>query len=153
MMRLLGLYSILVAAVISGAWSCKDRNGIEVSDMTADMKSKINIRIGQQTFSATVEDNAASRAWLSQLPMTVQMIELNGNEKYVDLPQALPTQASNPGDIQAGDIMLYGSNTLVLFYKSFATSYRYTRLGKVDDATGLAAALGRGDISVTFEQK
>lgn len=121
--------------------------------MTADMKSKINIRIAQQTFSATVEDNAASRAWLSQLPMTVQMIELNGNEKYVDLPQALPTQASNPGNIQAGDIMLYGSNTLVLFYKAFATSYRYTRLGKVDDATGLAAALGRGDISVTFEQK
>jgi hypothetical protein len=82
--------------------------------------------------------------------MMVAMVELNGNEKYVDLPSNLPANASNPGTIQNGDLMLYGANTLVLFYKSFSTSYRYTKLGRIDDPAGLAAAVGSGDVSVTF---
>ena len=49
--------------------------------------------------------------------------------------------------------MLYGSNTLVLFYKSFSTRYSYTKIGKVDDSAGLEAALGSGDAVVTFEAK
>ena len=79
------------------------------------------------------------------------MIELNGNEKYVDLSRSLPINASNPGTIQNGDLMLYGSSTLVLFYKRFSTSYSYTKLGRIDDVTGLAAALGTGNITVSFE--
>ena len=85
------------------------------------------------------------------LPLTVNMVELNGNEKYVDLPRSLPTSAANPGTIQNGDLMLYGSSTLVLFYKTFSTSYSYTKMGRIDDVTGLVAALGTGNVRVTFE--
>lgn len=81
------------------------------------------------------------------------MIELNGNEKYYNLPENIPTQSSNPATIQNGDLMLYGSNTLVLFYKTFSTSYSYTKLGSIDDATGLASALGSGNMTVTFEMQ
>jgi len=79
------------------------------------------------------------------------MVELNGNEKYVDLSRNLPTNAANPGTIQNGDLMLYGSATLVLFYKTFSTSYSYTKLGRIDDVTGLVAALGTGNVIVSFE--
>ncbi len=79
------------------------------------------------------------------------MVELNNNEKYADLTKSLPTGAANPGTIQTGDLMLYGSSTLVLFYKSFSTSYSYTKLGRIDDVNGLQAALGTGDVRVTFE--
>jgi hypothetical protein len=83
--------------------------------------------------------------------MRINMVELNGNEKYADLSRRLPTAASNPGTIQNGDLMLYGSSTLVLFYKTFSTSYSYTKLGRIDDVAGLAAALGAGDVEVRFE--
>jgi len=73
------------------------------------------------------------------------------NEKYFDLSDTLPADASNPGTIQTGDLMLYGSRTLVLFYKTFYTSYTYTHLGRIDDSSGLAAALGSGSVTVTFE--
>jgi hypothetical protein len=113
-------------------------------------ESQMKIKIGTQTFTATLADNATATAFKALLPMTVAMVELNGNEKYVDLPSNLPANASNPGTIQNGDLMLYGANTLVLFYKSFSTSYRYTKLGRIDDPAGLAAAVGSGDVSVTF---
>jgi hypothetical protein len=89
--------------------------------------SQMRIKIGSTTFTATLDDNATAMAFKALLPMTVRMSELNGNEKYVDLAGNLPANASNPKTIQNGDLMLYGSNTLVLFYKAFSTSYRYTR--------------------------
>ena len=112
--------------------------------------SKMKIKIGSQTFTATLYDNATANAFKSMLPMTVSMVELNGNEKYIDLSSDLPTNASNPRTIQTGDLMLYGSNTLVLFYKTFSTSYSYTRLGRIDEVTGLADAVGSGNVTVTL---
>lgn len=112
---------------------------------------KLKITVGSNTFSATVYNNATATSFKTQLPLTINMRELNGNEKYFDLPNNLPTNASNPETIQTGDFMLYGSNTLVLFYKTFSTSYNYTRLARVDNPSGLATALGSGNITVKFE--
>lgn len=79
------------------------------------------------------------------------MKDLNKNEKHYDLSKALHTNASVPEIIKNGDLMLYGSNTLVLFYKSFSTSYSYTKLGHVDDPAKLESALGPGDVTLTFD--
>lgn len=111
----------------------------------------IRIRIGSSTFTATLLDNPTATAFKARLPLTIAMSELNGNEKFAQLTNALPTNAANPGTIQTGDLMLYGSNTLVLFYETFPTSYSYTKLGRVDSQSGLATALGSGNIAVTFE--
>ena len=80
--------------------------------------SQLSVTIGSHTFQAAVYNNATSNAFKKKLPLITNMRELNGNEKYFDLPGNLPANASNPGTIQAGDLMLYGSNTLVLFYKN-----------------------------------
>jgi len=112
---------------------------------------KLKITIGTNTFTATFHNNATAAAFKARLPLTINMTELNGDEKYYDLPERLPTNASNPGTIQTGDLMLFGSNTLVLFYKTFSTSYSYTRLGHIDNPSGLAAALGSGNVTVKLE--
>lgn len=113
---------------------------------------KLILTIGGRSFTATLEENAAARALVALLPLDLTMEELNGNEKYAGLPQSLPTDSYRPGTIQTGDLMLWGSNTLVLFYETFATSYSYTRLGRVDDPAGLAEAVGAGSVRVIFEQ-
>ena len=111
----------------------------------------MRITIGSKTFHATLDENATATAFKAMLPLTVDMQELNGNEKLYRLPNKLPTKASNPGKIENGDLMLYGANTVVLFYKSFPTSYSYTRLGRINDPAGLASAVGSGSVVVTFE--
>ena len=113
--------------------------------------SKIKLKFNSQIFTATLLDNKSVKAFKEMLPLTMKMTELNGNEKYVDLPHSLPTSSYHPEMIQIGDLMLYGSKTFVLFYKSFSTPYSYTKLGSIDDVKGLASSLGSGNVTITFE--
>ena len=111
----------------------------------------MNIKVGDTIFAATLEDNETTKAFVKELPLTVDMSELNGNEKYNYLSSNLSVdKPSNPGKINEGDLMLYGNNCLVLFYKTFNTSYSYVKLGHIDNMTGLNKAVGAGNVKVTF---
>lgn len=112
--------------------------------------SNISITVGGSVFSVKLHDNDTARDFLSLLPMTLNMSELNGNEKYYYLPDNLSSDSGQVGSINTGDLMLYGSDCLVLFYESISTSYSYTRIGYVEDVTGLAAALGSSGVKVSF---
>ena len=141
----------LMSVLVSSATSCNKEDDINIENEHPMANGKIKIKVNSQTFTATLLDNNSAKAFKEKLPLTINMTELNGNEKYYDFPNNLPTNSSNPTNIKSGDLMLYGSKTLVLFYQSFSTSYSYTKLGSVDDATGLATALGSGNVAVTFE--
>ena len=116
-----------------------------------DMKLKVTI--GQTEFTATLNDNQTTRAFIELLPMTVNMNEMGGYEKYYYLPQNLPGSASNVGTTYEGDLMIWSGNCLVLFYVTRSTSYSYIRLGRIDNTTGLREALGSGNALITFELK
>lgn len=142
---------IFMSFILIGASSCRKENTIHNTKSESMTNGKIKIIIGSQIFKANLLDNKSVNNFKEMLPLTINMTELNGNEKYHDFSMSLPTNSSNPGMINNGDLMLYGSKTLVLFYKSFSTSYNYTKLGKIDDVAGLASALGLGNVTVTFE--
>ena len=120
-------------------------------NQTANAGKQINVVVGSKTFTATLADSETGEAFAALLPLSVTMNELNGNEKYHYLSSSLPTDTYQPGTIQVGDLMLYGNNCVVLFYETFNTSYSYTRLGAIDTPSGLASALGSGNVSVRFE--
>jgi hypothetical protein len=149
------LVIILLFGLISHAgMSCQGAENPSLTPDSDEMQqsgSKIIIQVGSQTFIATLAENSAATTLASMLPLTLEMGDLNRNEKFAQLPQNLPTNASNPGSIRNGDLMLWGANTFVIFYETFSTSYPYTRLGKIDDPAGLKAALGSGDVTVTFK--
>lgn len=113
---------------------------------------KITVTVGDRKFIATLKQNATAQAFRNMLPLTLPICELNGNEKYYYLDSSLPTQASSPGTIHAGDIMLYGASCVVLFYDTFSTSYSYTPIGRIDNPAGLREALGTGGVTVAFER-
>lgn len=116
-----------------------------------DMERKMTVTINGEEFSATLEDNETVRELLTRLPLTIEMKDLNSNEKYYYLDESLPTDATNVGRIERGNIMLFGSDCLVLFYKSFETPYSYTRVGKIDDVDNLEEQFGQGSVRITFE--
>jgi len=118
--------------------------------LNAMADSTIVISVADKKFVAEVEDTATGKAFVEKLPLTLDMSELNGNEKYC-YGVTLPTASRRYDTIEAGDLMLYGSNCVVLFYDK-AGGYSYTRIGKIKSTEGLVAALGKGDVTVKFEK-
>ena len=120
---------------------------------TEHSERMITLSVGEHSFEAILYNTPAAAALWEQLPITVTMQELNGNEKYYNLPAPLPTDSSNPETIHIGDLMLYGSDCLVLFYQSFATPYSYTPLGRLINPAELTQALGSGNTEITFQRR
>ena len=121
----------------------------KISVTEAKTLDTIKISVNGQTFTATLEDNPTARAFAEKLPIEADMQELHGNEKYFYLSSDLPSNSSRVGKISSGDLMLFGDNCVVIFYKDFSTSYSYTRLGKINSAD-LEKILGNGNVHVTF---
>jgi hypothetical protein len=119
--------------------------------MKGQETAKIKIVIGTTSFVASTYDNATAKAFIAMLPITVSMNELNGNEKYYYLSDNLPSSPERPSTINTGDLMLYQQNYIVIFYETFSPSYNYTKIGYIDNPTGLKTALGSGNPTVTFE--
>ena len=106
--------------------------------------------VGETIFSAVFAENSGAQALkrlLTDGDITIQMSDYGGFEKVGALGQSLPTENSQT-TTQAGDIVLYQGNQIVMFYGS--NSWSYTRLGNINDLTGWEEALGSGDITVTF---
>ncbi len=154
--------SPLILSILASIVAC-DKSSLLINDIepmpqdssttVVPNSNSLAISVGNQVFTATLLDNPTAKSFKALLPLTIEMIELNANEKYARLPSNLPIKPGVPASIQAGDLMMYGSNTLVLFYQSFSTSYSYTKLGTIDNITGLTAALGNGNVKVHFEIK
>lgn len=111
---------------------------------------KMTLQIGNNTFTATLENNDAVDALVDMMreePVVIQMSDYSGFEKVGSLGTSLPA-SNKQTTTQSGDIVLYNGNQIVIFYGS--NSWSYTRLGRIDDLSGWEDALGSGDVAVTF---
>ena len=112
------------------------------------MNETIKVNINNKIYTATLEQNETAKQFEKMLPQLFNMSELNGNEKYVYLDKTLSTNPYDPKHIEAGDIMLYSNNCLVVFYKSFDTSYSYTKIGHIENLDDL----GNKNVTMKFEK-
>ncbi|WP_307970935.1 cyclophilin-like fold protein [uncultured Brachyspira sp.] len=110
----------------------------------------IIITIKNKKYEAILYDNSTTKELIKKFLITITMSDLNGNEKYYNFSKSFSTSSENVANINKGDIMLFGDNCLVIFYKSFSTRYRYTKLGYIKNLEDLENSLGKGDIEITF---
>ena len=116
-------------------------------------ESMLKFRIGETPVTVEWEDNEsveALKALCQQGPLTIQMSMYGGFEQVGRIGQSLPRNDVQT-TTQAGDIVLYSGNQIVIFYGS--NSWAYTRLGHVSDrsAQEMADLLGNGDVTITLE--
>lgn len=114
---------------------------------------QIEITTGGERFTATLQDSAAGRDLLAQLPVTIEMSDHGGVEKTGPLPGALSLEGQPAGaDPDVGDLGYYAPGTdLVLYYGDQSYFPGIVVLGRLDgEAAGRIAAL-EGDLTVTVD--
>ena len=123
--------------------SPETNQSIDNEEMTMD---EVYININNKKLGIDLENNSTTSALIKLLPLELSMNDLNGNEKYVYLNESLPTNTYSPKHIEAGDVMLFGDNCLVIFYESFDTSYSYSKIGHINNLPELDG----GNVSVNL---
>ena len=118
------------------------------------MPETIKITVSGKTLPVKIEDNEATKALVAALreaSITYEAHDYGVFEKVGSLGLALPSSDTRI-TTEAGDVILYSSNQIVLFYSS--NSWSYTRIGKMlygslDELKSFLKA-GEGNISVTL---
>ena len=113
------------------------------------------LTINGEVVSVEWEDNESVEALknlVSSKPISIQMSMYGGFEQVGSIGTSLPRN-----DVQttteAGDIVLYSGNQIVVFYGS--NSWAYTMLGKVKDKSKaeMTELLGNGDVSIMISKE
>lgn len=144
------LFSLLLFVFVTPAYAESQNNKILSKPQKSEMKT-LELTLNQHSFVIQLSDNPTAQAFAQLLPLDLTMQDHLNNEKYATLPNKLPRQDVAVGKIEAGDVMLYQGDTLVIFYESFATPYRYTRIGKINIPKNFAELLGQGDVRVSLK--
>ena len=126
--------------------------GIGMAEANVEQEAEaMKMWIGETAVAVAWEDNDAVRA-LRELvagqPLTIGMSMYGGFEQVGSIGTELPRNDTRT-TTQAGDIVLYAGDQMVVFYGS--NSWAYTRLGRVTDKTAgeMAELLSHGDVTIT----
>ena len=130
------LLLILLIITIFTITSCSNKED-NVKKTSNQEISSMKAIINEKEYIINLEDNNTVKELKNLLPLDLKMEELNGNEKYVYLDKSLTNNPTNPNKINKGDIMIFGNNCLVIFYKSFETTYSYTKIGHINNLPDL----------------
>ena len=139
------LTGIIIAIFLFTLTGCDKKDNKKERE---EVMNSIKVIINNKAYTLKLENNKTAEEFVNLLPQEFIMSELNGNEKYVYVNKTLPADPYNPKRIEKGDVMLFGSDCIVIFYKSFDTTYSYTKIGHIDNLDDL----GSNNIKVKFEK-
>ena len=152
MKKLILLAALALTAVLAGCGPAPAEAGTDQPQITQEETVTMKMTIGDTPVAVAWEDNAsvqALAALCAQGPLAIEMHMYGGFEQVGDIGAALPRNDEQT-TTQAGDIVLYSGDQMVVFYGSNA--WAYTRLGHVtdQDADGMGRLSGGGDVTVTL---
>lgn len=116
---------------------------------------KVKISVGDRTISATMEDNATGRDFLSRLPLEVTLNDFNNTTEKIFYPEpALTLEGVKRGCAPVpGDITIYAPwGNVAIFCKNWSHSNDLIKIGHID-GNGISALTTGGDIKVKFEKQ
>lgn len=122
---------------------------------TPTSSMKLNITVGSRTITATMEDNAAARDFLSRLPLEVTLNDYNNITEKIFYPSpALTTTGVTRGCAPlSGDITIYVPwGNVAIFCKNWSQSNDLIKIGRID-GDGIGVLNVAGDIAVKFERQ
>lgn len=119
----------------------------------AQAADHLQVSFNGHTYTATLADNAYAAAFTAFLAengssLTIQAHDYGGFEK-VGGPPAILSQSDEPIDAAAGNLILYQSNNIVLYYST--NSWSFTRLGRLEGVlSALESDMGKGNVKITY---
>lgn len=131
-MAVIVILTLLFPFILSACGN--DTEGREKTEENRMESNQITIKVGDDTLTAVLEDNESAKALkelLADGALTISASNYGGFEKVCSLGKELPSNDSQM-TTHVGDICLYNSNQIVIFYGS--NSWAYTKLGKIPDA-------------------
>ena len=137
--------SLILMMILSASFAY-----LQPEQTSAASKNKVRITIGGKKFNAEFNNSKAAKAFKKHMPATYKMKKLNGNEIYKYVDYDLPQKPKKVKTVHKGDIMLYGSDCIVIFYKTFKTPYSYTKIGRITNPGKLKKAIKRKKVKVSF---
>lgn len=112
---------------------------------------QIKITVGDTELYATLEDNATTRAWIEEMPMTLPMSDLYGREMcYRYGNGTFPTGSLRSDGYEVGDLAYWPPmGSLVILYEQNGEQFERQHIGHID--SGVEVFESTGDVDVTFE--
>ncbi len=148
--------AVKISALKKGVAKIKASLGKKSCTCTVTVKAKktaktMKLKINKKTFTVKLNSGTAATELYSKLPLTLEMNELNGNEKYHYFDSDFHGAEKAYSTIKAGDLMIYSGSCLVLFYDEIKSSpYEYIKIGEITDSSGLNNAVGNGNVTIEF---
>jgi hypothetical protein len=151
-------FVLAVAAGLAFAtWGAADGTSATVAETATTAAkqatgTKIRIRIGRRTLTATVARNATARDFLSLLPLSLRMRDFLAQEKTAPLPRALAGGGMPRHTFSAGDIALWppGPDVVVYYRRGTVPDPGLVLLARLD--SNARAFSVPGSIRVRFER-
>lgn len=155
MKKILVLLLVIMMVLMAG---CAEKEPEPGDDLTEEQKNMVKVtydmkmKIGDTEVSVDWEKNPAVDA-LAELTAgkwyEIPMSMYGGFEQVGAIGTELPAEDSETVT-EAGDIVLYSGDQIVVFYGS--NSWAYTRLGHIrgKSAEDMAELLGNGDVTISL---
>ena len=148
MKKIIIILLMIITMTSCGIYNNKKENINDNEIKKNDNMKEIYLKINKIEYKIILEENETTKELVNYLPLELSVNELNGNEYYSYLGFELKTNPKNVKNIHTGDVMLYGDNCLVIFYKSFTTTYKYTKIGHIENTDNLEKNLKAESIMI-----